>query len=161
MLRNRSWYPAFCRAGLFTAGNERRGGVFNRPVFLHGRQVFTLDARQRAGTERRKTVKDYKRTKEFRALRQSLLDNLHERGLDTQCYEDKVDEYMDFWVRRKELREDIETRGFTVTDDRGRVSENRSLSLEVQVSRQMLAIFTTLGFREDALRGGGGGDDEL
>lgn len=106
-------------------------------------------------------MKDYKRTKEYRVLRESLLDNLRERGLDTQCYEDKVDEYMDFWVRRKELREDIETRGFTVTDDRGRVSENRSLSLEVQVSRQMLAIFTTLGFREDALRGGGGGDDEL
>ena len=101
-------------------------------------------------------MKDYKRTKEFKALRQSLLDNLHERGLDTQCYEDKVDEYMDFWVRRKELREDIRTRGFTVKDERGRESENRSLSLEVQVSRQMLAIFTTLGFREDALRGGGG-----
>lgn len=57
MLRNRSWYPAFCRAGLLAAGNERRGGVFNRPVFLHGRQVFTLDARQRAGAERRKKVK--------------------------------------------------------------------------------------------------------
>ena len=29
--------------------------------------------------------------------------------------------------------------------------ENRSVSLEIQVSRQMLAIFTTLGFKEDAL----------
>lgn len=161
MLRNRSWYPAFCRAGLFAAGNERRGGVFNCPGFLHGRQVFTLDARQRAGTERRKTVKDYKRTKEYRELRESLLGSLRERGLDAACYTDKVNEYMDFWVRRQELREDIRTRGFTVKDERGRESENRSLSLEVQVSRQMLAIFTTLGFREEAIRGGGGGDDEL
>lgn len=106
-------------------------------------------------------MKDYKRTKEYRELRQSLLGSLRERGLDAACYTDKVDEYMDFWVRRQELREDIRTRGFTVKDERGRESENRSLSLEVQVSRQMLAIFTTLGFREEATRGGGGGDDEL
>ena len=106
-------------------------------------------------------MKDYKRTKEYRELRESLLGSLRERGLDAACYTDKVDEYMDFWVRRRELHEDIRTRGFTVKDERGRVSENRSVSLEIQASRQMLAIFTTLGFREDALRGGGGGNDEL
>lgn len=106
-------------------------------------------------------MKDYKRTKEYRELRESLLGSLRERGLDAALYTDKVNEYMDFWARRQELREDIRTRGFTVKDERGRESENRSLSLEVQVSRQMLAIFTTLGFREEAIKGGGGGDDEL
>lgn len=140
------------------AGNERRGGVFNRPVFLHGRQVFTLDARQRAGTERRKTVKDYKRTKEFRALRQSLLDNLHERGLDTQCYEDKVDEYMDFWVMRRQLLDDVAARGLTLTDERGRMMENRSVSLAVQTARQMQDILRLLGICGDRQREE---DDEL
>lgn len=106
-------------------------------------------------------MKDYKRMKEYRELRESLLGSLRERGLDAQCYTDKVDEYMDLWALRKQLREDIRTRGFTVTDERGRVSENRSVSLELQASRQMLAIFTTLGFREEAARGGGGEDDEL
>ena len=106
-------------------------------------------------------MKDYRRTKEYRELRESLLANLRSRGLDAQCYTDKVDEYMDFWVRRKELRDDISSRGLIVIDERGRSSENRSVSLEVQVSRQMLAIFSTLGLRDEALKGGGDTDDEL
>lgn len=38
--------------------------------------------------------------------------------------------------------------------------ENRSISLAVQVSRQMLAIYTALGFKDDG-QGRGGEDDEL
>ena len=49
---------------------------------------------------------------------------------------------------------------YMVTDDRGRLMENRSVSLEIQVSRQMLAIFTTLGFKEDALAAAARGDDD-
>ena len=39
--------------------------------------------------------------------------------------------------------------------------ENRSVSLAVQVSRQMLAIYQALGFKEDAASGKGIEDDEL
>ena len=89
-----------------------------------------------------------------------MLQNLIERDLDGDVYRDKVQEYMDFWVRRQELRDDIARRGLTVTDDRGRLMENRSVSLEIQVSRQMLAIFSTLGFKEDALASGQRDDDD-
>ena len=102
----------------------------------------------------------YERRREYRDLRQSMLNNLAVRGLDEDVYRDKVQEYMDFWVRRQELRDDIARRGLTVTDDRGRLMENRSVSLEIQVSRQMLAIFTTLGFKEDALAAAARGDDD-
>lgn len=102
----------------------------------------------------------YERRKEYRDLRQALLSNLTNRGLDDDVYRDKVQEYLDFWVRRQELRDDIARRGLTATDDRGRLMENRSVSLEIQVSRQMLAIFTTLGFKEDALGAGGRCDDD-
>ena len=105
-------------------------------------------------------AKDYARRKEYASLRQSMLANLSARGLDAELYRDKVQEYMDFWVRRQELRDDISQRGLTVMDDRGRLSENRSVSLEIQVSRQMLAIFATLGFKEDALGAGGRCDDD-
>ena len=103
-------------------------------------------------------MKDYKRTKEFRALRQSLLDNLRERGLDTQCYEDKVDEYMDFWVMRRQLLDDVAARGLTLTDERGRMMENRSVSLAVQTARQMQDILRLLGICGDRQREE---DDEL
>lgn len=102
----------------------------------------------------------YERRREYRDLRQSMLDNLAARGLDEDVYRDKVQEYMDFWVRRQTLRDDIARRGLTVEDDRGRLMENRSVSLEIQVSRQMLAIFTTLGFKEDALTAGRSEDDD-
>ena len=105
-------------------------------------------------------AKAYARRREYAELRQAMLENLAARGLDAEMYRDKVREYMDFWVRRQELRDDIAKRGLTVMDDRGRLSENRSVSLEIQVSRQMLAIFSTLGFKEDALSSGGRSEDD-
>ena len=105
-------------------------------------------------------TKDYRRTRAYRELLESLLRCLSARGIDEDVYRDKVQEYMDFWVRRQELRDDIARRGLTVTDDRGRLMENRSVSLEIQVSRQMLAIFATLGFKEDALTSGQRDDDD-
>ena len=108
------------------------------------------------------SVKDYRRSRAYRELREAMLLNLKSRDLDDEVYTDKVQEYMDFWVRRQELRDDIARRGLSVTDERGRLMENRSVSLEIQVSRQMLAIFTTLGFKEDALNNGRSeADDEL
>lgn len=98
--------------------------------------------------------------KAYRTLRAALLEDLERRGLTGSAYTDKVDEYMDFWVRRRELRDDVNQRGLTVIDERGRVTENRSVSLEIQVSRQMLALFTALGFKPEVLTGGGGGDDD-
>lgn len=105
--------------------------------------------------------KDYRRKKAFRTLRAAMLEKLSQRGMDDTAYIDKVDEYMDFWVRRCELRDDVAERGLTVTDERGRLSENRSVSLEIQVSRQMLALFNALGFKPDEFSGASVDDDEL
>ena len=108
-------------------------------------------------------MKEYARTKEYAQLKRSMIENLEARGLAEHAYTDKVKEYMDFWVQRKQLKDDIDSRGVSVMDEkRGMMVENRSVSLEVQVSRQMLAIFTALGFKEDALaEPQGGEDDEL
>ncbi len=108
--------------------------------------------------------KNWRQTKAFRGLRQSMLDDLAARGLVDQAYTDKVEEYMDFWVQRQKLEADIAARGVTVLDaKRGMPVENRSVSLSVQVSRQMLAIFTALGLKDDACAASpqGGDDDEL
>lgn len=97
-------------------------------------------------------MSNIKQTKAYRELKKAMLDNLAARGLNDKPYTDKVEEYMDFWVRRQELRDDVAERGLTVVDDRGRVSENRSVSLEIQVSRQMLNLFTALGFDPDDVK---------
>lgn len=106
-----------------------------------------------------KKKQDYRKAKGYKELKKSMLAILAQRGLEETAYTDKVDEYMDFWVRRCELRDDVAARGLTVEDDRGRLSENRSVSLEIQTSRQMLAIFTALGFKPDDFTGFGGLSD--
>ena len=127
------------------AGIERRGGVFNRPNLLYWAPGLHPGRPAEGRSRKESNVKDYKRTKEYRVLRASLLDNLRERGLDAQCYTDKVDEYMDFWALRRQLLDDVAARGLTVTDERGRMSENRSVSLAVQTARQMQDILRLLG----------------
>lgn len=93
--------------------------------------------------------KNYRATKDFRRLREDLIANLEARGLVEAVYRDKVTEYLDLWVRRKQLQADIEARGITIYDPVKRVyTENRSVTLELQTSRQMLAIYNALGFRE-------------
>lgn len=90
--------------------------------------------------------------KNEKALKQALLDNLTARGLTAPVYADKVAEYMDLWRHRQMARADIEQRGVSVMDERrGTKVENKSVALEVQLSRQMMAIFTALGFRRAAL----------
>lgn len=83
-------------------------------------------------------------------IKKAMLDDLKARGLTAKQYTDKVEEYLDFWMRRQQLKADVLERGITVIDCRGCVAENRSVSLEIQASRQMLAIFQALGFRDIA-----------
>ena len=102
--------------------------------------------------------KDWRKSTAFSELKRDLESSLQARGLVEQVYRDKVNEYLDFWVLHQELKADIKARGLVVMDDRGRESENRSVSLSIQVSRQMLQIYTALGFKSDA--GTTGSDDD-
>ena len=102
--------------------------------------------------------KNFRQLKGYRTLKRAMLDDLAARGLEETVYTDKVEEYMDFWVLRQELKADIAQRGLTVTDDRGRQTENRSISLSVQVSRQMMTLFSAMGFKASDFMGVGADD---
>ena len=106
-------------------------------------------------------AKKPEQTKAYKELRQSMMDSLEARGMVEAAYTDKVREYMNFWVQLQQLEADVAERGVSVLDEkRGMMVENRSISLAVQVSRQMLAIYAALGFKDED-RGQGGEDDEL
>ena len=94
--------------------------------------------------------RDWRRTREYRELRRSLIDNLEARGMLEQIYRDKAMEYMDLWVRRRELQDDINERGVAVEDERRGWVENRSVTLELQTAKLMLSIYNALGFAEKA-----------
>lgn len=106
-------------------------------------------------------AKKPEQTKAYKELRQSMMDSLEARGMVEAAYVDKVREYMNFWVQLQQLEADVAQRGVSVLDEkRGMMVENRSISLAVQVSRQMLAIYAALGFKDEGPRQGGE-DDEL
>lgn len=108
-------------------------------------------------------MKNYRTTKAYKALKADLLANLAARGLVEVIYRDKVEEYLDLWIHRRQLRDDIAERGITIYDLVKKTEvENRSVTLELQTSRQMLAIYNALGFREQPGSGRAAEpDDEL
>lgn len=108
--------------------------------------------------------KKYEQTKAYAALKMALLDNLATRGLTAKIYADQVDAYMALWVQKQQLAADVKARGVTVLDQkRGMLVENRSVSLGIQVNKELLNIYTALGFKD--LSSGKGvamdSDDEL
>ena len=60
-------------------------------------------------------TKDFTKTKKYRSIRQDLLDQLERNGTCGEHYTDLVHDYMDLWVEKKLLAEDIRVRGVTVT----------------------------------------------
>ena len=94
---------------------------------------------------------DAKTKKRYEGVKESLISDLETRGLVEDVYTDKVEEYMALWETFNELKKDIKKRGATVMDEkRGMAVENRSISLALQTSKQMLEILGALGFRENA-----------
>lgn len=97
-------------------------------------------------------------------LKKSLLENLESRGMVEKLYEDKVEEYMRLWKLCRELEKDVKERGVVVYDEKkGAMADNSSVKQLVGVSKQLLAIYTALGFK-DAAKGAGAGrgaDDDL
>lgn len=92
---------------------------------------------------------DYRKTKKYKALRKNMLASLDLRGLDSEIYTDKVEEYMDLWCVFQMAKADVEKNGVFLFDDRGRRMKNDSANLVNQVSRQMLSIFNAMGFKPD------------
>lgn len=86
--------------------------------------------------------------KKRRELRRDMLASLEKRGIIGKVYTDKVDEYLEYWELHQKLLADIEERGIIVEGGSRGPMENRSVALSIQASRQMLSIFTALGFKD-------------
>lgn len=92
-----------------------------------------------------KTPKNWRASKEYKRLREELQRSMGGEDKLDAVTAARIDEYMDFWVLRHQLQDDITARGLYVQDERKRTMENRSVSLSIQASRQMSAIAAALG----------------
>lgn len=96
-----------------------------------------------------KKPKKYEQTRDYAELKEAMLDNLATRGLTEKVYTDQVEAYMALWVQKQQLSADVKARGVSVLDPkRGMYVENRSVSLGVQVNKELLNIYTALGFKD-------------
>lgn len=92
--------------------------------------------------------RDYKKTKAYRELKKSLLDQLKENGNEKDFFTDLVEDYMSLWVIKNQLMEDIAERGVAVKYNNGGgqfgVKKNENVSELLKVNNQMLKILIQL-----------------
>lgn len=111
---------------------------------------------------------DYTKKKVYKELKKEMLDDLESRGLISEPYKDKVDEYMRLWCWLQMLNDDIKERGVFIEYQNGEnqkgTTDNKSLTIATRVSSQMLSIWAALGFKDQVVKAkamAGGEDDEL
>lgn len=112
------------------------------------------EAAASGGTAKKKNSarKLYDRTNEYKALKKALELAIRESGgAPDEIQLSQIDEYMDLWVQRKLLRDEVRTKGVTVYDERGRAMENRSISLGIQTSKLMAALRKELGLVKEPM----------
>lgn len=110
-----------------------------------GQSAKKEPAAKKPAAKRKPRVKDYRRLKSYKLVRESLIEQVMEAGGMDPIRADRIEEIMDLWCQRQLLRDDVRRRGPTVLDDRGRESENRCISLGLQVSKQILELYKALG----------------
>jgi hypothetical protein len=102
------------------------------------------------------------RTKEYKELKQGLIDQLKFDGKENNQNLDLISDYMDMYVTKKLLKEDIFERGVTVEvyTAKGDVNykKNDSITELTKVNMQMLRILQHLNI---SIGANGDADDEM
>ena len=96
-------------------------------------------------------------------IKKSLLSQLKSINASLNHYEDLINDYMDMWVTKSLLVDDIQQRGVTVTYDNGGgqrgAKKNDSIEQRIKVNAQMLKLLNELGIKPT--QGGEGNDEEM
>lgn len=108
------------------------------------------------GNEDKKTA-SIMRTKKFRTIKADLLDQLERSGNRKEYYIDLVEDYMNLYITKIMLKEDVFERGVKVRYDNGGgqygYKKNDSIEQMLKVNTQMLKILEALKItpEEDSL----------
>lgn len=117
-------------------------------------------------------TKKYLASELYSEIKQDLLDQLERNGTTGKYFIDLVDDYMDMWVTKSLLVDDIQRRGVNVKYNNGGgqsgLKKNDSVETLIKVNAQMLRLLSELGIKwltESGLKppnsGGESEDDEL
>ena len=98
-----------------------------------------------------------KKTKKYKQIRESLIEQLKIRKKDYPYNLDLIEDYMDLYVTKSRLIKDVEERGVSIEwnnggGQRGR-KKNDSVELLLKVNKQMLSIISELGIKAEGVIG--------
>lgn len=95
--------------------------------------------------------KKYTRLKMYRDIKRDLLDQLDRNGTVGKYYTDLVDDYMNMWITKCLLIEDIKDRGIKVYYNNGGgqsgYKKNDSVDQLMKLNAQMLKLLSELGIK--------------
>lgn len=106
---------------------------------------------------------DYKRTKNYKNIKQSLLDELEKNGNRTAYFENLVEDYMNFYSTKENAKKEIEEKGLMVPYQNGATQKgykkNDMIDVIIKVNQQMIKILDKLDIHANTELGVD--DDEL
>ena len=101
-----------------------------------------------------KEAKNIKLTKEYKAIRTSLIDQLERSGNDSPHFLNLVEDYMAMYVTKEMCQADIAERGITITSvgSAGQLvtKKNDSIDSALKINQQMIKLLDKLGIQPDA-----------
>lgn len=107
--------------------------------------------------------KKHTRSKLYKEIKRDLLDQLDRIGTVGKHYTDLIDDYMDMWVTKCLLIEDIKERGIRVFYNNGGgqlgYKKNDSVDQLIKLNAQMLKLLAEVGI--EPAQAGGDEDDYL
>ena len=108
---------------------------------------------------------DHTKTKKYKELKRSLLQQLEESKNNTTYFVDLVEAYMQLWVICQKLNDDINERGVQIMYQNGQnqwgYKKNDSVNELSKTNAQMLKILTQLNIKANVLEKLDEEDDEL
>ena len=94
-----------------------------------------------------------KKTKKYKEIRASLMDQLERAGNDLPHYIDLVEDYMTLYVSKELCQADVDERGVVIigTGSTGQVVSKKNDSVEylIKINQQMLRLLEKLGIKPD------------
>ena len=92
--------------------------------------------------------KNYKATKQYKNIKDSLLNELVKNGNTQEFFVSLIDDYMELWIVKEELIQDIAENGVFIIYQHGKDQQGRTKNSSVQeltkVNAQMLKILQQL-----------------
>jgi hypothetical protein len=108
------------------------------------------------------STKKYLRSKLYKNIKTDLIDQIERNGSVGKFYYDLVNDYMDMWVTKCLLIDDIQARGVTITYDNGGgqrgIKKNDSVEQLIKINGQMLKLLNELEIKPSTSYGSIGGD---